>query len=55
MNTHDTTLCIRESQAHSLAAFMSDIPDGLRLMGFGKTAEEALKDLHPVKTSKDAA
>lgn len=52
---HDTTLATRESQAYSLSVIMSGDHDGLYLMGFGKTAEEALKDLHPVKANKDAA
>ncbi|MCY1256146.1 hypothetical protein D9M68_51580 [compost metagenome] len=53
MERHDTGLFIRESQSHSLHTIMN--ADGLCWMGFGNTAEEVLKDLHPVKTSKDAA
>lgn len=55
MKTHDTCLDIRESQVCSLSAIMNGNPDSLYLMGFGKTAEEVLKDLHPVKANKDAA
>lgn len=52
---HDTTLNISGSEAYSLSVIMSVTPDGMYLMGFGKTAEEALKDLHSVKANKDAA
>ncbi len=51
---HDTSLDIRESQAHSLWTIMSDDSNGLRLVGSGNTSEEVLKDLHPVKANKDA-
>lgn len=52
---HNTVLDIREGQAYSLSVIMNGNSDGLYLMGFGKTEEEALKDLHPVKANKDAA
>lgn len=52
---HDTSLWIREGQTQSLHAILSDAPDGMYLMGFGNTAEEVLKDLHPVARCKDAA
>ncbi|MNL69230.1 hypothetical protein D3C87_1940580 [compost metagenome] len=55
MKSHYTVLDIRESQAYSLSAMMRVNSDGQYLMGFGKTAEEALKDLHLVKANKDAA
>lgn len=52
---HDTSLWLREGQAHSLNAILSVAPEGPYLMGFGNTAEEVLKDLHPVARNKDAA
>ncbi|VVM50672.1 hypothetical protein [Pseudomonas fluorescens] len=55
MKSHDTVLDIRESRAYSLSAMMRVNSEGLYLMGFGQTAEEVLKDLHPVKANKDAA
>lgn len=55
MQRHDTSLWIREGHTQSLNAILSDDPEGLYLMGFGKTAEEVLKDLHPVARNKDAA
>lgn len=55
MKTHNTMLDSHESQIYSLSAVMHENAEGLYLMGYGKTAEEALKDLHPVKVNKDAA
>jgi hypothetical protein len=55
MKAHNTTLDIRESHPYTLSTIMRVNNDGLYLMGFGQTAEEALKDLHPVKANKDAA
>jgi ABC-type hemin transport system substrate-binding protein len=55
MKSHDTVLDIRESQVYSLSAMMRVNFDGQYLMGFGQTAEEVLRDLHPVKANKDAA
>ena len=55
MKAHITTLDTRESQSYTLSAMMRVNYDGLYLMGFGQTAQEALKDLHPVQASKDAA
>jgi len=52
---HDTNLYAREAHTYSLSAMMRVNPDGEYLMGFGQTAEEVLKDLHPVKANKDAA
>ena len=54
MQRHDTSLWTREGHTQSLNAVLSDA-EGQYLMGFGKTAEEALKDLHPVTWNKDAA
>ena len=55
VKSQNTVLDIRESQTYSLSAVMRVNSDGQYLMGFGKTAEEVLKDLHPVKANKDAA
>jgi ABC-type hemin transport system substrate-binding protein len=55
LKSYYTTLDIRESQAYSLSVIMTVNSDGHYLMGFGNTAEEALKDLHLVKANKDAA
>lgn len=55
VKSHYTALDIREFQAYSLSAMMRVNSDGQYLMGFGQTAEEVLKDLHPVKANKDAA
>jgi hypothetical protein len=54
MDRHDTSLFIREGHTQSLNAVLSDA-EGQYLMGFGTTAEEVLKDLHPVTWNKDAA
>ncbi|MGH8351585.1 MAG: hypothetical protein ACRES5_34305 [Pseudomonas sp.] len=55
LKSHHTVLDIRESQAYSLNAMMRVNSDGQYLMGFGKTAEEVLRDLHSVVANKDAA
>jgi hypothetical protein len=34
---------------------MKEGPDGAQMIGFGRTAEEVLKDLHPIQVNKDAA
>ena len=53
MDRHDTSLFIREGNTPSLNAILS-APEGMYLMGFGTTAAEVLKDLHPVAPNKDA-
>lgn len=55
VKSHNIMLDIREAQAYSLRAVMRVNSDGHYLMGFGNTAEEALKDLHLVTANKDAA
>ena len=58
IETYDISLSLRERQFPSispLCAFMKDSTDGVRLIGFGRTAEEVLKDLHAVEPDKDAA
>jgi len=54
LESHDTVFDIRESQAYSLSAMMRGNSDGQYLMGFGQTAEQVLKDFHPVKANKAA-
>jgi hypothetical protein len=55
MKNHNTALDIINPQKYSLSTIMTVNSDGQYLMGFGQTAEEVLKDLHPVQASKAAA
>jgi hypothetical protein len=58
MNQYDISLTLHEHQdpsSCSLCAYMKDDSTGTRLIGFGSSAQEALRNLHPIKVDKEAA